>query len=202
MRCHNHLVVVFIMIILGHFSQLRAQEKGQASEENKSTQISRDKTYSGKQSLEWEKIQTKLGAMKGKLDAQMNLVEALIADKQKITDETSITKMQDLKKEHLKLQKMIEDYNQLNLEFLTKYPERGVKEIRVYNRVKSKGLRAYEKNETIAERAQRLHHKVLAQYSKESTKNKKLSSPGSTNETEGRQKNDKSDVTDQITFEK
>ena len=182
---------------------VQAQEVG--SDEAQSGQTIVNKSYSGKQSLEWEKIQTKLGALKGKLDAQMNLVEALTANSPDAKDVNSAIKLQDLKREHLKLQKMIVDYNELNIAFLTKYPERGIKESRIYNRVKSKALQLNEKDETLDARAKRLHAKIMSQYSQPSLKNSsnnKKSQGVSKKNSEEVQKTDKNDVTDQIIFEK
>lgn len=218
----SHKLTIFLIIFTlvsysfgeDHGGSEAKGEKGEAKVEKKD--------FSGKQSLEWEKVQTKLGAMKGKLDAQLSLVESLVSNKEQLKGEALAVKMQDLKKEHLKLQKMIEEYNQLNLEFLTKYPERGIKESRLYNRVKSKSLKSYEKEMTVAGQLQRLHTKILSQYSKSNevaSKNTKKGSPkeaavgnksgvkaidDSLDETKKNKTEEslKNNVTDQITFEK
>ena len=102
------------------------------------------------------------------------------------------------------LEKMVDEYNELNLEYLTKFPERGIKEKRIYTRVKSKSLQAFEVDQTLQGRVNKLQSKILTQYPKstEQLKNKKKKSNSKSldakkNSSEAEVKKDK-DVTDQI----
>jgi hypothetical protein len=164
----------------------------------------KDKEYSGKQNQDWEVKQTKLGAKKSKLEAQENLIKTLIAEKMNLTGDALAVKIEQLKTEHIKLEKMIDEYNELNLEYLTKFPERGIKEKRIYTRVKSKSLQAFEADQTLQGRVNKLQSKILTQYPKstEQLKNKKKKSNSKSldankNSSEAEVKKDK-DVTDQI----
>jgi hypothetical protein len=164
----------------------------------------KDKEYSGKQNQDWELKQTKLGAKKSKLDAQENLIKTLIAEKLNLTGDALAVKIEQLKTEHIKLEQMIDEYNELNLEYLTKFPERGIKEKRIYTRMKTKSLQAFEADQTLQGRVNKLQSKILTQYPKstEQLKNKKKKSNSKSldaekNSTEPEVKKDK-DVTDQI----
>ncbi|MEQ1723409.1 MAG: hypothetical protein ABL930_09555 [Pseudobdellovibrio sp.] len=163
-----------------------------------------DKEYSGKQNQDWEKIQTKLGTMKSKLETQENIIKALIAEKLNLNGEALAVKMEQLKSEHYKFEKMVDEYNELNLQYLTKFPERGIKEKRIYTRMKSKSLQAFEDDQTLQGRVNKLQSKILTQYPKSTEQLKKKKKKPSDksldakkNSIEPEVKKDK-DVTDQI----
>jgi hypothetical protein len=159
--------------------------------------------YSGKQDQSWELIQTRLAAMKTKLDSQTALVNNLVAEKASLTDSNDVAaKNDELKLQHQKLETLVVEYNKLNEEYLTKFPERGLKQKRIYQRVKLKSIDAFEDDFTLRGRLNKLHGKVLRQYpsavSKEVKKNNgpaKL--PGEVNTT-----TDKKDVTETIELKK
>jgi hypothetical protein len=166
--------------------------------------VNKDSEYSGKQNQDWEKLQTKLGNLKSKLEVQENIIKALIAEKLNLTDEALTVKIEQLKKEHYQFEKMVDEYNELNLEYLTKFPERGIKEKRIYTRIKSKSLQSFEDDQNLQSRVNKLQSKILTQYPKstEQLKRKKekssvKSSDAKKNSTESQVKKD-SDVTEQI----
>ena len=167
------------------------------------TQLNED--YSGKQSAEWEKIQLDLGAVKGKLEAQTSLVMTLIEAKNSLKGEALDSKLDELKTEYQKLQKITESYNRMNQEYLTKFPERGIKDRRTYRRLKTKSLQAIENEMTIQGRVNRLHTKILSQYPKTKIPVKKtivvVKSQDAT-KVDSQKAPEKNDVTEQIKLKK
>lgn len=166
MRLLKSIGFLFIFVLL---NAVNAQEHGAPKKEEKpaegaATTLNQD--YSGKQNQDWEKAQAKLGAAKGKMDAQMALLQSLIADKERLKGKERADKVEELKSEHIKLRKYIEEYNELNDEFLTKFPEKGIKQSRIYKRVKPKTLKAYEEDMTVHGRVNKLHSKIMKQYPK------------------------------------
>ena len=142
--------------------------------------------------------------MKSKLEAQENIIKALIAEKLNLTDEALTVKIEQLKKEHYQFEKMVDEYNELNLEYLTKFPERGIKEKRIYTRMKSKSLQSFEDDQNLQSRVNKLQSKILTQYPKSTEQLKKKkekpgakSSDAKKNSTEPQVKKD-NDVTEQI----
>ena len=106
--------------------------------------------YSGKQDQSWELIQAKLAALKTKMDSQTILVNNLVAEKAALNNSQEVAKKaEELKTQHHKLEELVSDYNKLNDEYLTKFPERGLKEKRVYQRVKLKTLDSFEDDFTL-----------------------------------------------------
>lgn len=124
--------------------------------------------YSGKQTQEWSEVQTKLAALKGKVDSQDSVVKALIVEKSTLTGDNQIQKIDQLKKEHQKWQVMVEEYNKLNSEYETRFPEKGLKENRVYRRIDPKSIERIENDMTLEGRLARLQKKVFKQYPKTS----------------------------------
>lgn len=156
--------------------------------------------YSGKQDQSWEHVQGEVVALKGKLDAQASVVQALVSEKMNLKGDALNAKIEDIKKEHVKYEKLVVEYNKKNEEFLTRYPERGLKAKRVYKRLKIKSLVAFEDDVTLSGRMNKLHKKVLQQYPKafkEEEKNKNESTSGSENENKSSE-----DVTTPIYFKK
>ena len=169
MYCRNFLLVMSFVLLTA--SSVPAEEG--ASEADTVDQGN----YSGKQDQSWELIQTKLGGMKTKLDTQSGLLTSLLAEKENLTNKDELArKNEELKTQHAKYEKLIEEYNKLNEEYLTKFPERGLKEKRIYQRVKTKTLDSFEDDFTLRGRLNKLHNKVLKQYPKairaEAKKNK------------------------------
>ncbi len=157
-----------------------------------------NKEYSGKQNQDWEKVQAQLGTIKGKLDTQEALIKTLIGEKLHLEGAARNLKMEELKKEHQKLEKLIEDYNRLNQEYQTKFPERGLKEKRIYNRMKVKTLTAYEEDLSLQGKVFKLHNKVLSQYPKSRKKINKKNESHSSPKTQEAEVNKSPDITDKL----
>lgn len=133
--------------------------------EGAATEAPENFNYSGKQDQSWEVIQTKLGALKTKVDAQTSVINALVVKKASMASgEENARKNEELKIQHAKLESMVKEYNELNDEYLTRFPERGVKEKRVYQRIKLKTLDSFEDDFTLRGKLNKLHGKVLKQY--------------------------------------
>ena len=131
------------------------------------------------------------------------LVGSLIAGKNQLSGEALALKMEELKKEYRKLETLTDEYNRLNLEYLTKFPERGTKEKRIYKRIKPKSLQALEEDLTVQGRVNRLQNKILNQYpNANATGKKKKIKPEKKSEVENSKKPDLNDVTEQIIFKK
>ena len=149
---------LFALCLALAVTPLRAEEHGGTSSESEAN-------YSGKQDQTWELIQTKLGALKTKMDSQTALVNTMIAEKAALAKSEDVAKKADeLKIQYHKLETLVADYNSLNEEYLTKFPERGLKEKRIYQRVKVKTLDSFEDDFTLRGRLNKLHGKVLRQY--------------------------------------
>lgn len=137
--------------------------------------------YSGKQSQEWEKIQAQLAAQKTKLDAQEAIVKALAAEKAGLSGEKLTAKTEELKAAYAKLGTMTSDYNKINEDYLTRFPERGLKDKRVYTRIRPRTLKSYEDDTSVRGRVNSVHKKILKQYAKpQATPENKKSTPEKT----------------------
>lgn len=146
--------------------------------------------YSGKQSQEWEKIQNQLGALKTKVDAQETVVQGLIEQKSALRGQALTDKVEELKTQYAKLRKLTDDYNELHEEYLTRFPERGLKEPRVYTRARAKSLQSYEDDQSLSGRVRSVHRKILKQYPKsraeaDAEKAKRPAAPAGAPEGEG-----------------
>ena len=194
MRCPNLIVTLFIVFVTNSvIAQVNAVEK------------IADKDFSGAQNSDWEKTQSELGDAKGKLDTQVGLVKTLIAEKNLLKGEALALKIDELKKVYKKLEAITQEYNRINLEYLTKFPERGVKEKRIYKRIQLKSLQNFEVDVTLQGRVNKLHKKILNQYpgANIEIKNKQSNSQDKSNiKKEESSKTKENDVTDQINFKK
>ncbi len=158
--------------------------------------------YSGKQSLDWVEVQKKLAELKGKLDSQSNVVEGLILARAQAPAKEKVKRSEEIEVEHRKLQKLTEDYNQRSVEYETKYPEKGVKGVRTYQRLDTKSIDAMENDMTLDGRLSKLHNKVIHQYP-HATKNKNSKKSVTKERKEkGEPVIVEKDVTDQIILQK
>lgn len=185
---------LFFIIALAFFSPRSfANEHGEAPAAGEhGGAAAAEAAYSGKQSQEWSEIQTKLSALKGKVEAQENLVKSLMLEGGGHSASAPSgsgeggghgggaapaghsggmsERIEQLKKEHAKLQSLIADYNKMNADYETRFPEKGLKESRIYRRIDPQALRFDEAGSTYEERVQRLQNKILRQYPKTSKK--------------------------------
>lgn len=208
MLCHKKFVCIFLPSIILFFAATTVASDKPTAEQQKAAEEHSSQNFSGKQDLEWEKVQTKLGALKGKLDSQENIVKALLSEKAALAGETQQEKLKTLKEEHNRYKTMLEEYMKLNDEFLTKFPEKGIKELRIYNRQKKKTLGQFNKEILLQEKVDGLHNKILQQYPnaakkhspKKSAVEKKMPPKDSSVKKESHDEN--ADVTESILFSK
>lgn len=137
--------------------------------------------YSGKQSQEWSEVQTKLSALKSKVEAQEALVKSLIVEtggghgapaasggghggSSGAGGDAMGERIEQLKKEHQKLQTMIVEYNKMSAAYETRFPEKGLKESRIYRRTDPQAIQSDEMVSSYEEKVQRLQGKIMRQY--------------------------------------
>lgn len=167
----------FIFLLVAVVPLISFANEGEEPKEGQTSQ----QVYSGKQDQNWELVQAQVTALKGKMEMQATLVQNLIAEKNSLSGQPLQQKMEQIKTEHQKYERLVVEYNNKNEEFLTRYPERGLKEKRVYKRAKIKSLDSFEDDVTVRGRMNKLHNKVLKQYPRAfaGEKNKKESSASS-----------------------
>lgn len=162
--------------------------------------------HSGKQDHHWEVVQNDLAAAKTKLDAQAAVLGVLISEKSTLSGDALLAKIEEIKTQHKKYEQMVVDYNKQNDDYLTKYPERGVKEKRIYRRVKMKTLESFEDDVSVRGRMNKLHNKVLRQYPRakkqHSTTAAKYETGPSPANTQPSAEKKAPEVTDKINFKK
>ncbi len=175
-------------------------ERSQAEPKVESSQ------FSGKQSQDWTEIQTKLAALKGKVDSQQAIVEELILQKEHLKGDELSKKIELIKLEHQKLQQQIVNYNELNKTYQTKFPEKGLKEPRIYKRIDPQSIEHIENDMTLDGRLVRLYQKVLKQYPDKTKKviqvKKKLNEAPAPSKEAPPLSKDSNGVTDQIILQK
>ena len=120
--------------------------------------------FSGKQSEEWMVVQQQMINAKGKVENQKKLIENLIIQKSTLKGSELAEKNEALKTAHIELLRYIENYNTLNSNFETKYPEKGAALGRVYKRIDPTNLQMIEQRMTLEGRLHRLSTKIQKQY--------------------------------------
>lgn len=172
MQFLKHIFLIFNLVFLSVL--LRAEEKKEDPKDQKAALLKKD--YSGKQGFEWEKAQAEVIAIKAKLEVQISTINAMMDEKNKLKGQALSDKIDQLKMEHEKLKVLMSDYNKLNSEFLTKYPERGIKDVRLYKRSQSKTQKKSDTEMSVGEKVNLVHQKILKQYSVEKSDSKKQQS--------------------------
>lgn len=236
------LVSTFLILSLSMFGfNANASEAASSGGEHGSGAAAVEADYSGKQSQEWSEVQAKLGALKSKVEAQEALVNSLIAETggghggghgaapsgggheapssgghgSGGSAGGMNERIEQLKKEHQKLQTMIVEYNKMNASYETRFPEKGLKESRIYRRADPQAAITEAGSANYEERIQRLQGKIMRQYPKSAKdilskkkKNKVVKSESHQSNEKAHQKNDGShpaksgDVTEQIILKK
>lgn len=121
-------------------------------------------TFSGKQSEEWMSVQNQLVIAKGKVENQQKLVENLIQQKENLKGAALTAKIEELKAAHIELIRLIDNYNTLNSNFETKFPEKGAAVGRVYKRIDPANIEVIQNKMTLEGRLKRLNAKIKKQY--------------------------------------
>ena len=164
LRSSAGFTIIFLLAV-----QVRANSGAAEKTEEKTegTHSLEAQNYSGTQSFEWEKIQVKLSSLKGKLEAEEAVVKGMILEKSHMHGGPELShKIEELKKEHSKLEKLARDYDSLNQEFQGKFPEKGLKETRIYKRAEVSSPQAATEDLSLQGRINRLQTLILKQYPK------------------------------------
>ena len=125
------LVLLISQTILAQESETASASQGGASA------APNEKEFSGSQNEKWSEVQLQLGALKSKVDAQNAVLSELLKSKKDRYGKVSQNEIDELKKEHEKLNKITTDYNQLLSEFQFRFPEKGLETGRKYIRIEN-----------------------------------------------------------------
>lgn len=117
---------------------------------------------------EWVEIQSRLQVLKAKLGAKEKTVRELIAAKHKSPDRESF---EHLKKEHAELKQLAEEYERQRNVLRYRYPEKGLKDDRKYQRMEVKSLSDMEDQVGMQAVLQKVQNKVLRQYGSSTEEN-------------------------------
>ncbi|MBX3039698.1 MAG: hypothetical protein KF789_03185 [Bdellovibrionaceae bacterium] len=110
---------------------------------------------------EWVEIQSRLQVLKAKMGAKEKMVRDLIADKHRGASHESF---EHLKREHAELRKLSEEYEQQRNVLRYRYPEKGLKDGRKYQRVEVKSLTDMENQIGMEAVLQKTQNKMHRQY--------------------------------------
>ena len=226
MRSVNFLVAIICSVQVAFSSEHGAPEPAEhgapAASEHGGAAVP-EAAYSGKQSQQWTEVQTKLAAAKSKMEAQEAVVKSLMHpgfaggaekaggghDAPAAPTGHGESNFEQLKKEDEKLTKLVAEYNRLNTEYETKFPEKGLKETRIYKRLDPQSAAPLENAGTAYEyKSQKLQTKILKQYPNSAQnikrqKNKVVKKTDSLNHKENLSDEKTGDgVTDQIILQK
>lgn len=161
----NKFFHIFLIVFVSQFVFANSGEKTEEP----------TKEYSGKQTQEWQTIQAKVQAAKGKLEQQEVIVKGLLEAKratgghgntathQSVSDQEQVGV---LKKEHQKLLSLIKEYNELRDQLETRFPEKSAKEGRIYKRINPASLEAIENDMSFEGRLRRIDRKIREKYPK------------------------------------
>lgn len=126
---------------------------------------------------EYAEYQGRVAALEAKIAASEDIIKRLLADKQSTKNQEQVSEIvKSLVAEHKTLQKNIEDYDQARSYLRYRFPEKGLKETRVYERIELKSLEEMESQLSLDARVKKTLVKVRKQYPGSETK-KPVASP-------------------------
>ncbi len=185
---------LFAIVMIGFFNlQAHAQEPAVPATSNI--------TFSGRQDDSWQHMQTELGNMKLRLDAQEAIVTELLLNKRNNKGRLSKDQIDQLSINHKKLTDLNKEYDQKLSEFELRYPEIGQSAGRQYVRKKISSLEEMEKSLTLDGRIKKINKKIKSQYSSSENrepKPKKVLKTDAENKQETKPVKPLNDVTDKI----
>jgi hypothetical protein len=115
---------------------------------------------------EWIEIQSRIQTLKAKVTAKEKAVRELILEKQKEKNPSkSVEIFKNLKSEHRELGKAVQEYEQARNLLRYRYPEKGMKEGRTYQRVEVKPLDEMENQMGMEGKLRQTLNRVRRQYS-------------------------------------
>ena len=168
MCLNKFLAFVVMLFFLPTFAAEETEKKPPGKSD--AAKIDATKNYSGKQNEEWLIVQNQLTTFKTRVENQKKLVEHLIIEKETVkgTEQTAV--IEELKKAHLELIRLIGQYNETSTTFETKFPEKGGSFGRVYKRIDPASIDSLENKMTLEGRLQKLDRVIKNKYSKSPNK--------------------------------
>lgn len=158
---------IFSALLVGIFSFSAVANEGGGEGEKKEEAKAEEK----KAVPEWVELQSRLSVLKAKVAGKEKAVSDLLAAKNAEKDPAkSVQIFNDLKREHSELGKAAEEYEQVRNVLRYRYPEKGMKEDRAYERVEVKSLEDLEKQAGLEGNLKRTIVQVRRQYADPSKK--------------------------------
>lgn len=107
--------------------------------------VAKETFESGRQSMEWVELVNKVGAAKAKVEAQRSVMVQLLDKKKSIEKQDELTKhVAIMSEENKKLHKLIDEYEEQRNLLQYRFPEKGITELRKYERMDKKSLEEFE----------------------------------------------------------
>lgn len=190
-RAKFRLIAITILLSTTSSVETFANEAPAAQEEKKHNEgvaaESRESEASEtqkKQLSEAAELQTRVQALQAKVKSKEENIKKLIEEKSHSTDAAKIKAIiQEMVKEHREMGKMIEEYEQNRSLLRYRYPEKGYKGIRTYERMEVKPLEKMESQISVEAKLKRNMKTLQSQFGSSVEKNgkKKKSPEGSGN---------------------
>lgn len=117
---------------------------------------------------EWPKVQSEVQVLQAKVRQSEELIKKLSEDKQKAPDDASKAAIaQQMVAEYKILQQSLKDYEIKRNYLIYRFPEKGRKDARKYQRIELKPLEEMENQHTLESRINNVMRKVRKQYGEE-----------------------------------
>lgn len=153
----------FVAVVFFILAQNASPNEDTSSAKSESSQS--EVEFSGQQDESWMQLQTELGTLKTKLDAEQALVNELLINKKNQKSAIRKDQIDQLNQHHKKLIEQTKEYNQKLSDFEQRYPEKGQALGRQYNRRYTPSLGEMENTLTLEGRIQKINKKIKTQYS-------------------------------------
>ena len=166
-------IVIFLISTAG-FANDNAEKKPEKTPE----ELAQEQNYSGSQNEDWSKAQNDLSLSKQKLiNEEIKLVnlKSAVENKEKMTTAEAL----EINATEKNVKKYQQEYNQMNSNYLSRYPERGLLQKRKYTRPSTDDVVAdiqkknrngdttvEEKPQTLENQLHQLKSKIKKQYKK------------------------------------
>lgn len=188
---------IFLILQLSPVLSWSNEDTPKAEEAKGSTK--KEEIYSGRQTQEWVDLLNQLNAAKAKMEAQKKVVDDLLIAKQHSVDPVKVQEnVKKLTEEHKKLNDNIQEYESMRSKLRYRYPEKGVKELRVYERVEARTLNEYENSFSVDARLSQAVEMMRDKYKIKNKKTVPKDKEMQTKETQKNQEKNNPEVTDSI----
>ncbi|MFP5518940.1 MAG: hypothetical protein ACLGGX_03500 [Bdellovibrionia bacterium] len=120
---------------------------------------------------EWPKVQAEVAALQAKIKQSEDAIKKLSEDKAKAPTEAQRVEIsKTMIEEHKKMRELIKEYEVRRNYFLYRFPERGSKEAKRYQRIEAKPLEEIENQHTLGSKVEKTMKTVRKQYGSEEEK--------------------------------